>query len=375
MSDSFELLKKLVSIDSITPDDKGCQDVITGILEPLGFKTRHIDRNDTRNIWTTWGDEGPLFVFAGHTDVVPPGDLSKWTHPPFEPTIVDGVLYGRGSADMKSGVACFVMAAKKFVEAHPDAKGRIGLLITSDEEGDGKDGTTMVVEKLKEEGVKIDMCIVGEPSSKDKLGDIIKNGRRGSLLGKLIIKGKQGHIAYPHLAINPIHKALVPLAKLVEERWDDGDENFPPTSFQISNIHAGEGTVNVIPGSVEVLFNFRYSARHTDDSLKKRVEDILNSFDLDYDIEWKLSGKPFITGRGPFTDMCSKAVNEVTGTISMLDTGGGTSDGRFIKDIARELVELGPSNATIHKINENVRGEDVENLEKIYLRILEMALL
>ncbi|XXG93676.1 succinyl-diaminopimelate desuccinylase [Neisseria sp. Ec49-e6-T10] len=370
MSDSLTLAKSLISAQSVTPDDAGCQNLISNRLHNLGFSIESLRFGQTDNLWARLGNSGPLLCFAGHTDVVPSGDTSRWITPPFEPTEKDGFLYGRGSADMKSSIAAFICACERFIQTKPNFNGSIAFLITSDEEGDAHDGTVKVVDVLKQRNELIDYCIVGEPTSTKTLGDTIKNGRRGSLSGTLTINGKQGHIAYPHLAKNPIHLATPALLELTQEKWDDGNDYFPATSFQISNIHSGTGATNVIPGVITIQFNFRFSTEHTAASLKQRVHAILDKSSLDYDIQWQLSGNPFITEKGQFTDIVSSAIYEVTKVTSELSTTGGTSDGRFIKDIAKELVELGPSNATIHQVNECVRIEDIEQLSQIYEKIM-----
>jgi succinyl-diaminopimelate desuccinylase len=371
---TLALARELIARRSLTPDDAGCQPLIEARLAPLGFRCETLVSNGVTNLWARRGEARPLVCFAGHTDVVPTGPLAAWTSHPFEPVVRDGYLYGRGAADMKGSVAAFVVAIESFLATH-DAPGSIGLLITSDEEGPSVDGTVRVVEKLAREDTRIDYCVVGEPSSVAKLGDMIKNGRRGTLSGTLTIKGVQGHIAYPHLARNPIHLVAPALAELARMRWDDGNEYFPPTTFQCSNIHAGTGATNVIPGTLELLFNFRYSTASTRDSLAQRLDDVLRRHALDYDIVWTGHGQPFLTGKGRLVDVASGAIREATGITPELSCTGGTSDGRFIARICNEIVELGPVNATIHKLDERVAVADLETLSGIYRRILEQLLL
>lgn len=375
MSDTLELTRELIRRASGTPDDAGCQEVLIARLEALGFVIERMPHGDVQNFWARRGDSAPLVCFAGHTDVVPPGPLSGWDSPPFEPTERDGHLYGRGAADMKTSLAAFVCAIEAFLAAHPDAPGSIALLITSDEEGDAVDGTVRVVETLAARGTHIDYCIVGEPTSTERLGDTIKNGRRGSLSGKLTVKGLQGHIAYPHLARNPVHRLAPALAELVAREWDQGNAHFPPTSWQVSNLNAGTGAGNVIPGTVELRFNFRFSTEHSADSLKRDVHALLDRHGLEYDLEWTLSGQPFLTEPGRLTQAIGAAIGAVCGIDTALSTSGGTSDGRFIKNIARELVEFGPVNATIHKLNERIALKDINLLTQIYQKTLENLLL
>ena len=363
---SLELAKELISRPSVTPDDQNCQQLLAERLQKIGFSVEELHFGDTKNVWLRHGTQAPVFCFAGHTDVVPTGPVEKWDSLPFEPTEREGRLYGRGAADMKTSIACFVTACERFVAEHPDHQGSIALLITSDEEGDALDGTTKVVDVLKARGELIDYCIVGEPTAVDKLGDMLKNGRRGSLSGNLTVKGKQGHIAYPHLAINPVHTFAPALLELTQEVWDEGNEYFPPTSFQISNINGGTGATNVIPGELNVKFNFRFSTESTEEGLKQRVHAILDKHGVQYDLQWSCSGQPFLTQAGKLTDVAREAVAEICGVEAELSTTGGTSDGRFIKAIAKELIELGPSNATIHQINENVRLEDIPKLSAVY---------
>lgn len=375
MNQTLELTKALISAPSITPNDAGCQSLLRQRLEAIGFTVELMRFGETDNFWATKGSEGPLFCFAGHTDVVPPGPLDQWQFDPFSPTEHEGYLYGRGSADMKTSIAAFVTACERFITTHPDHSGRLALLITSDEEGDAHDGTQKVVSALKARGEHIDYCLVGEPTSSHTLGDTIKNGRRGSLSGALTIIGKQGHIAYPHLAQNPVHDFAPALHALTHEIWDHGNEYFPATSMQISNIHAGTGASNVIPGTLNVAFNFRFSTESSVEDLKARVHALLDAHKLQYTLDWSLSGLPFLTPAGHLTDTCRQAIFEHTGTEAMLSTTGGTSDGRFIKAIASELVELGPSNATIHQINESVKLADIPVLSEIYMAIIKQLLL
>ncbi|OSI15747.1 succinyl-diaminopimelate desuccinylase [Neisseria dumasiana] len=371
---SLALTKQLIAQPSVTPDDQNCQQILAERLQKIGFTVEEMNFGDTKNIWARRGTASPVVCFAGHTDVVPPGPSEKWDSPPFEPTERDGRLYGRGAADMKTSIACFVTACERFVAANPDHTGSIALLITSDEEGDAHDGTTKVVDVLKARGELIDYCIVGEPTAVETLGDTVKNGRRGSLSGNLTVKGKQGHIAYPHLALNPIHTFAPALAELIAAEWDKGNEYFPPTGFQISNINGGTGATNVIPGTLNVKFNFRFSTESTDIGLKQRVHDILDNHGVSYDLEWSCSGQPFLTEAGRLTDIAREAVAKVCGIQTELSTSGGTSDGRFIKAIAAELIELGPSNASIHQINENVLLSDIPKLSAVYEEMLKALL-
>ena len=371
---SLELAKELISRPSVTPDDQNCQQLLAERLQKIGFAVEELHFGDTKNVWLRRGTQAPVFCFAGHTDVVPTGPVEKWDSLPFEPTEREGRLYGRGAADMKTSIACFVTACERFVAENPDHQGSIALLITSDEEGDALDGTTKVVDVLKARGELIDYCIVGEPTAVDKLGDMLKNGRRGSLSGNLTVKGKQGHIAYPHLAINPMHTFAPALLELTQEVWDEGNEYFPPTSFQISNINGGTGATNVIPGELNVKFNFRFSTESTEEGLKQRIHAILDKHGVQYDLQWSCSGQPFLTQAGKLTDVAREAIAEICGVEAELSTTGGTSDGRFIKAIAKELIELGPSNATIHQINENVRLEDIPKLSAVYEGMLKRLL-
>ncbi|MBV8649797.1 succinyl-diaminopimelate desuccinylase [Paludibacterium sp.] len=375
MNDTRSLAEALMRRPSGTPDDAGCQALMIARLEAVGFSVERMRHGDVDNFWARRGAAGPVLCFAGHTDVVPTGPLEGWDSPPFEPTERAGYLYGRGAADMKTSLAAFVCAIEAFVARHPDHPGSIALLITSDEEGDAVDGTVRVVEQLAARGETIDYCIVGEPTSVDRLGDTIKNGRRGSLSGTLTIKGQQGHIAYPHLAKNPIHLLAPALAELAEHVWDRGNAHFPPTSWQASNLNAGTGAGNVIPGTAELRFNFRFSTEHTADSLKDTVHAILDRHGLDYDLVWTLSGNPFLTEPGKLTAAVGQAIRDVCGIETELSTTGGTSDGRFIKRIARELIEFGPVNATIHKLNERIALQDIHPLTQVYFNTLENLLI
>ncbi len=374
MSKTLELAKDLISRQSNTPLDAGCQALMISRLEPLGFKIEHMRFGDVDNFYARRGTAGPLLVFAGHTDVVPTGPVDKWHTPPFEPTIKDGMLYGRGAADMKTSCAAFITAIEDFVAAHPDHQGSIGLLITSDEEGVAIDGTVKVVEALKARNEHFDYCIVGEPTSNKVVGDMIKNGRRGSLSGKLVVKGVQGHIAYPHLVKNPIHMVAPAIKDMVDTLWDNGNEYFPPTSWQISNMNGGTGATNVVPGEVEILFNFRFSTASTEQNLKERVYAILDKHELNYDLDWEHS-PPYITPRGNLVEAIAEAIQECYGVSPELSTTGGTSDGRFIADICKQVIEFGPLNATIHKLNECVAVADIEPLKDTYRITLEKLLL
>lgn len=365
----------LISRPSVTPEDYGCQQLLASRLIPSGFTCEHLAYGDVINLWARRGKDGPLLVFAGHTDVVPTGPLDQWASDPFVPAERDGKLYGRGTADMKSSIAAFVVAVEEFVAAHPGHNGSIALLITSDEEGPSVNGTVKVCEQLAARGEQLDYCIVGEPTSVDTLGDTVKNGRRGSLSGRLTIKGKQGHVAYPHLARNPIHLLAPALVDLTCERWDDGNEYFPPTTFQVSNLHSGTGATNVVPGVAVLDFNFRFSTASTPDSLKHRVGRILASHELDYDLDWTLGGAPFLTPVGELSAAISRAILAETGVVTELSTTGGTSDGRFIAQICPQVVEFGPINASIHQVNEHIRLDTLEPLKNIYRRTLENLLL
>ncbi len=375
MNSTFELASALIAEPSITPDDKNCQKLIIDQLKPLGFECETIVSNGVTNLWARHGTSGPLLVFAGHTDVVPTGPVEKWGSDPFTPTVRDGRLYGRGASDMKTSDAAMVIAARDFITSHPDYKGSIGFIFTSDEEGIAVDGTDVVVKLLDERGIHPDYCIVGEPSSLTKLGDTIKNGRRGSLCGKLTVIGKQGHIAYPKRAANPIHLAAPAIAELSATVWDKGNEYYEPTTWQISNIHAGTGANNVIPGELFVEFNFRFCTASTVDSLKERVCAILDKHGLNYRLDWNYSGVPFLTPRGSLCDALSEAIKEKTGITPELSTTGGTSDGRFIARICPQVVEFGPVTESIHQIDENVPVSDIQPLTDIYRRTLEKLFL
>ncbi len=370
MTDTLNLAKDLISRRSVTPDDAGCQALMCKRLKAIGFQIEDLKFGDVNNVWARRGTVGPILAFAGHTDVVPTGPEAQWQSPPFEPTITDGKLYGRGAADMKGSLAAMVTACERFIKQHHDHKGSIAFLITSDEEGPAKDGTVKVVEHLKARGEKIDWCLVGEPTSTAKLGDVIKNGRRGSLGCCLTIHGKQGHVAYPHLADNPIHRFAPVMAELTSEVWDNGNEFFPATTFQISNIHSGTGATNVIPGDLEVTFNFRFSTEVTDQQLRQRVEKLLDKHKLNYSIDWALSGQAFLTPRGELVDAMQTAIKTICGYDTELSTTGGTSDGRFIAPTGAQVVELGPLNATIHQINECVEVDDLNQLSEVYEQIL-----
>ncbi len=369
-SDTLELSLELLKRPSVTPVDYDCQNIMAERLKKVGFQIENMRFEDVDNLWARKGTAAPLFCFAGHTDVVPTGKLEAWDSAPFEPQIRDGKLYGRGSADMKTALAAMVIATERFVSKYPDHKGSIAYLITSDEEGPSINGTVKVIETLEARNEKITWCLVGEPSSTNKLGDIIKNGRRGSLNGVLTIQGKQGHVAYPHLARNPIHLATTALDKLCKEVWDHGNEYFPATSFQISNIQAGTGATNVIPDILTVTFNFRYCTEVTAEQLKQRVCDLLDQHQLDYHINWTLSGLPFLTPVGELVNATQTAIQHVTGEQTTLSTSGGTSDGRFIAPTGAQVIELGVLNATIHQINEHVNVDDLEPLTEIYEQIL-----
>ena len=370
MSATLELAKSLISRASVTPDDNGCQDLMIDRLEKIGFTIYPLKFGNVDNFWAVHGNNGPLFAFAGHTDVVPAGDDDAWESNPFEPTIKDGMLYGRGAADMKGSLASMVVATENFIEKNPNHNGIIAFLITSDEEGVAIDGTAKVMDFLKDNNQKIDFCLVGEPSSTAILGDVIKNGRRGSLNACLRVKGKQGHIAYPQLADNPIHLVTPALNQLCDEQWDNGNDYFPATSFQISNIHSGDKVTNVIPGEVEVMFNFRYSTETTKEELQKRVNDILDSHQLNFFVEWSHSGYPFLTPNGELVSACVDAIEKIKAIKPQLSTSGGTSDGRFISQEGTQVVELGPNNSTIHQVNESVSVQDLEDLTKIYSQVL-----
>ncbi|MFQ2016893.1 succinyl-diaminopimelate desuccinylase [Aeromonas veronii] len=374
MSDVIALAKDLIRRPSVTPLDEGCQTLMAERLARIGFVIEPMVFEDTTNLWARRGSEGPLFCFAGHTDVVPAGPLDKWHTPPFEPTIKDGVLYGRGAADMKGSLASMVVAVERFVAEHPDHTGSIAFLITSDEEGPFINGTTRVIDTLEARNEKIRWCIVGEPSSTAVVGDVVKNGRRGSITGDLLVRGVQGHVAYPHLADNPIHNAAPALAEFAATVWDEGNAYFPPTSFQIANISAGTGASNVIPGELQVQFNFRFSTELTDMDIRERVEALLDKHGLDYQLSWTLSGQPFLTDTGALLDAAVAAIEAVNGQRPALLTTGGTSDGRFIAPTGAEVIELGPVNATIHKVNECVKADDLDLLADMYQGVLERLL-
>jgi succinyl-diaminopimelate desuccinylase len=369
-----KLTEELIALDSVTPQDKGCQQKLKDLLAPLGFRCETIESNGVTNLWARRGDTSPVFVFAGHTDVVPTGPASQWASQPFTPTIRDGKLYGRGASDMKTSIAAMVVAVEEFVAAHPEHAGSIAFLITSDEEGPATDGTVVVCELLEDRGETIDYCLVGEPTSSHVLGDMIKNGRRGSLSGCLVVKGVQGHIAYPHLARNPIHLAAPALAELAAEKWDEGNEYFPPTSWQMSNIAAGAGATNVIPGELKVDFNFRFSTASTAESLQARVHAILDRHGLDYELKWTLSGHPFLTPKGTLSDAICGSIKQELGVTTELSTTGGTSDGRFIARICPQVIEFGPPNDSIHKIDEHIEVRYIDPLKNIYRRTLERLL-
>ena len=371
---TLDLTMELIRRRSLTPQDAGCQDLMIARLERLGFTIHRLRFDDVDNFWARRGNASPLVVFAGHTDVVPTGPLSDWTSDPFSPEVRDGLLYGRGAADMKASLAAFITGIEDFLAQHPGHQGSIGLLITSDEEGPSINGTVKVMEWLNARNEKIDYCIVGEPSCVKDLGDTIKNGRRGSLNGRLTVHGVQGHIAYPHLASNPIHLFAPALQELVAIEWDQGNEYFPPTGFQLSNIHGGTGAENVIPGRLEVVFNFRYSTEVTDTQLRQRVEAVLRAHGLKYDLAWSLSGQPFITPVGKLVEAVRGAIRAELGRETTLSTSGGTSDGRFIAPTGAQVVELGPLNATIHQVNECVAVDHPAHLSRLYCRTLENLL-
>ena len=374
MSDTLALARELIARRSITPEDGGCQEALAARLRPLGFRLEPLTSGGVTNLWARRGTASPLVCFAGHTDVVPTGPLDRWLSDPFVPTERDGKLFGRGAADMKTSLAAIVVAIEGFVAAHPSHRGSIAILATSDEEGVATDGTVKVVDRLEARGERIDYCVVGEPTSVERLGDTVKNGRRGSLSGRLIVKGVQGHIAYPHLGRNPIHELAPALAELARTVWDNGDEYFPPTTWQVSNLHGGTGATNVIPGELEMLFNFRFSTASTADGLRSRVREILDRHRLEYELEWTLGGEPFLTPRGHLVEAVAGAIKEVTGVAAEVSTTGGTSDGRFIKRICPQVVEFGPVNTSIHKLNEHVELAAVEPLRRIYQRVLEKLL-
>ena len=374
VSKTLALTEELISLSSVTPQDKGCQDRLIELLSPLGFVCETILSGDVTNLWARKGTAQPLLVFAGHTDVVPTGPREEWQSDPFLPSYRDGKLYGRGAADMKTSIAAMVVAVEEFTLTHPDHAGSIAFLITSDEEGPATDGTVVVCEKLKARGVQLDYCIVGEPTSSGELGDMIKNGRRGTMSGKLIVKGVQGHIAYPHLAKNPIHLAVPALTELAAEKWDEANEYYLPTSWQMSNIHGGTGASNVIPGEVVIDFNFRFSTASTIESLQQRVHAILDKHALDYTLAWTIGGRPFLTPRGTLSTALAAAIKTETGIDTALSTTGGTSDGRFIAQICPQVIEFGPPNGSIHKIDEHIEVRFIDPLKNIYRRTLENLL-
>ena len=374
LSATLQLACDLIAQPSVTPDDCDCQSLMIDRLQAIGFRVERLRFGEVDNFWARRGDSGPVLAFAGHTDVVPTGPVDNWEHHPFEPLLQDGMLCGRGAADMKGSLAAMITACERFVAAHPDHSGSIAFLITSDEEGPAVNGTIKVVEHLEARNEKITWCIVGEPSSSEQVGDVVKNGRRGSLGAKLKVKGIQGHVAYPQLARNPIHQVAPALDALASAHWDNGNEFFPPTSFQISNIHSGTGATNVIPGEVEVVFNFRFSTENTPESLQQKTLAILDQHGLEYDLEWTLFGMPFLTGRGELVSAIVDAIRSEAGIETQLSTAGGTSDGRFIAPTGAQVVELGPVNATIHKLNERIRAADLDILSSIYESILRNLL-
>jgi succinyl-diaminopimelate desuccinylase len=374
MSRTLDLTKDLINRKSVTPEDAGCQELMVNILEPLGFRIEDLTFADTKNIWARKGTSEPLFCFAGHTDVVPSGPEQNWQTPPFEATEKNGYVHGRGAADMKGSLAAMLVATESFVKTNPQHKGSIAFLITSDEEGPFINGTTKVIDTLEARNEKITWCLVGEPSSTNEVGDVVKNGRRGSLTGDLLVKGIQGHVAYPHLARNPIHESTLALAELANTHWDNGNGSFPPTSFQISNINGGTGAGNVIPGELKICFNFRFSTEVTDQQLITRVTTVLDAHKLDYDINWTFNGQPFLTNSGELVQPTQQAIKNCTGRETLLSTAGGTSDGRFIAPTGAQVIELGPVNATIHKIDECVKIDDLDTLANIYQDILKRLL-
>jgi succinyl-diaminopimelate desuccinylase len=373
-SKTLQYARELIGRRSVTPEDAGCQSWLADKLTRLGFVIEPVVSGEVTNLWARRGDKAPLVCFAGHTDVVPTGPLEQWTSDPFIPTERDGRLYGRGAADMKGSIAAFLAAVEDFLAAHPGHAGSIAWLITSDEEGPAVDGTVKVVERLLERNERIDACVVGEPTCVARFGDMMKNGRRGSLHGRLRVKGIQAHIAYPHLGKNPIHLAAPAIAELAATVWDGGNEYFPPTTWQISNMHSGTGAMNVIPGHADIAFNFRHGTASPVESLQSRVAALLDKHGLDYELEWEIGAKPFLTPRGELVDALSAAILETTGVSAELSTTGGTSDGRFIADVAGEVVEFGPVNASIHKIDENVGVSELEQLAKVYKGVLERLL-
>jgi succinyl-diaminopimelate desuccinylase len=373
-SETIKLACDLIKLKSVTPEDAGCQKLMINRLESAGFKTQNLPYDDVKNFWAVHGEKGPTLCFAGHTDVVPAGDENFWSHPPFQPTLDGDFLYGRGAADMKGSLAAMITATERFISAYPEHKGRVAFLITSDEEGPALNGIVKAVEYLKSQNEIPEWCLIGEPSSSVITGDIIKNGRRGSLNGELTVRGIQGHVAYPQTADNPIHKISPALDDLAKEHWDDGNSFFPATTFQISNINAGTGATNVIPGEAKVVFNFRFSTEITEDEIKNRTEKILQKNHVDYEIKWILSGKPFITEEGELINAAKESIFEVAGLKTQLSTAGGTSDGRFIAPYGSQVLELGPVNATIHKIDECANIKELDCLSYIYQRVLEKLL-
>ena len=371
---AIALLCDLIRCRSVTPEDAGCQSILSPELEALGFKIESLPFGEVDNLWARRGNAGPVLCFAGHTDVVPPGSENEWQSDPFEPDFRDGLLYGRGAADMKSGLAAMIVALGRFIGEHPDHDGSLAMLVTSDEEGRARDGTLKVIETLQERNEQIDWCVLGEPSSHAELGDTVRIGRRGSLSGMLTVKGLQGHVAYPQLADNPIRRFAPVLADLHDTEWDDGNEHFPPTSFQVVEVKSGAGAPNVTPADLHARFNFRYSTEWTHERLKKKVAEIFDSHGIDYEMKWHLSGEPFLTKPGKLTEVVSLVVSEQTGLTPELSTGGGTSDGRFISPAGTDVVEIGPVNASIHKVNENIKLADVPRLTTMYQRIMELML-
>ena len=374
MSPTLALAMELISRPSVTPHDGGCQPLIADRLSAIGFDCQTMGFGDVTNLWARRGSDAPLFVFLGHTDVVPTGPESEWETPPFEPTLRDGYLCGRGAADMKGSVAAFITALERFAANHPGHRGSVGVLLTSDEEGDAVDGTVKVVEKLSRRGEHIDWCLVGEPSSRDRIGDVVKNGRRGSLTGRLTVLGRQGHVAYPDQVVNPVHAFARGFAELADTVWDQGNADFPPTSFQVSNISAGTGVENVVPGTLDACFNFRYSTETTAQSLKESVTAILQKHGIQHRVEWTHGALPFLTREGALVEAVRTSIRELAAAETILSTEGGTSDGRFVAPTGAEVVELGPVNATIHKIDERVRAEDLDLLSKIYERVMDILL-
>ena len=374
MTATFELAKQLIARRSVTPTDDGCQALIAERLQSVGFTSETIQSHGVTNTWLRRGSSAPVFVFAGHTDVVPPGPREQWASDPFVAAVRDETLYGRGAADMKSSLAAFAIAAQEFIGAHAQHRGSIALLLTSDEEGPATDGTVKVVELLRKRGEKIDYCVIGEPTSVNLLGDTIKNGRRGSLSGRLVVTGIQGHVAYPQLVRNPVHQVAPALTELANERWDDGNEFFPPTTFQISNIRAGTGALNVVPGRCEVDFNLRFASVSSAEALMQRIEQILNKHDLEFSVQWTIGAQPFLTPPGELSTAIMRAIREVTGRKAELSTTGGTSDGRFISTFCPQVIEFGPRNASIHKIDEHIALSDLEPLKNVYRRTLELLL-